>query len=185
MHSEHPGVPLDSSAVAHEVRRGNHVDLRRTSPASPGDSERPRPDDCQPSTAHNTVVDRRQPSVAGQLAVRWENEDGTLIMWLDGALDEATVTLLDRELDARAIGLMGVVIDLTGLEFIDSSGLDALVGVHWRASKRSDRLSFRHGRRLRTGRSSSPGPFAFVPAGRRYGRVTPTRTLLCARAGVR
>lgn len=40
---------------------------------------------------------------------------------------------------------MDLVVDLTGLEFIDSDGLDALVGVHWRASKRGDRLSFRLG----------------------------------------
>jgi len=80
--------------------------------------------------------------------VRWQREDGTLIMWLAGSLDEATVTLIDCELDSRAIGLMHLVVDLTGLEFIDSPGLDALVGVHWRACKRGDRLSFRHGRRV-------------------------------------
>jgi anti-anti-sigma factor len=66
-------------------------------------------------------------------------------MWLSGALDQATVALLDRELDARATGAMRLIIDLTALHFIDSPGLDALVGIHWRASKRGDRLSFRHG----------------------------------------
>jgi anti-anti-sigma factor len=90
----------------------------------------------------------RQPIVAGQLAVRWEHLDGMLLMWLSGELDQATVTLLDRELDAQAIGMMHLVVDLTGLEFIDSAGLDALVGIHWRVSKRGDRLSFRHGRQV-------------------------------------
>jgi anti-anti-sigma factor len=66
-------------------------------------------------------------------------------MWLSGALDRATATLLDRELDARAVDTMRVIVDLTGLEFIDSPGLDALARVHWRASKRGERLSFRHG----------------------------------------
>jgi anti-anti-sigma factor len=86
-----------------------------------------------------------QPLAAGQLAVRWERRRVTLIMWLSGTLDRATVTLLDREVDARAIGTMRLVVDLTGLEFIDSAGLDALARIHWRASKRGDRLSFRHG----------------------------------------
>jgi anti-anti-sigma regulatory factor len=81
----------------------------------------------------------------GQLAIRWERQDVTSIMWLSGWLDQATVTLLDHELDGRAIGLMGLVVDLTGLEYIDSPGLDALIGIHWRAAKRGDRLSFRHG----------------------------------------
>jgi len=95
-----------------------------------------------------TVGERRQPVVAGQLTVRWELQDAVLIMWLSGSLDEATVTLIDRELDARARGMMSLVVDLTGLEFIDSPGLDALVGIHWRASKRGDRLSFRHGSQI-------------------------------------
>ena len=91
------------------------------------------------------MTEGRQPVVPGELAVRWERQDVTLIMWLSGSLDQATVTLIDRELDARAIGMMCLVVDLTGLEFIDSPGLDALVGIHWRASKRGDRLTFRHG----------------------------------------
>ena len=66
-------------------------------------------------------------------------------MWLSGALDRATATLLDRELDARPTGTMRLIVDLTGLEFIDSPGLDALVRVHWRAARHGDRLSFRHG----------------------------------------
>ena len=98
--------------------------------------------------AGETTAPRCPPVVAGQLTVRWERQDATLVMWLSGALDQATVTLLDRELDEQAIGLMGLVVDLTDLVFIDSTGLDALVGVQWRASKRGDRLSFRHGREV-------------------------------------
>jgi anti-anti-sigma factor len=91
------------------------------------------------------VTEGHRPGVPGQLVVRWEHHDVTLIMWLSGSLDQATVTLIDRELDARAIGMTSLVVDLTGLEFIDSSGLDALVGIHWRAAKRGDRLTFRRG----------------------------------------
>jgi anti-anti-sigma factor len=91
------------------------------------------------------LAESGEPLVPGQLTVRWERQNVTLIMWLSGTLDRATATLLDHELDGRAIGLLRLVVDLTGLEFVDSPGLDALVGVQWRASKRGDRLSFRHG----------------------------------------
>jgi hypothetical protein len=66
-------------------------------------------------------------------------------MWLGGTLDRATATLVDREIDARAIGLMRLIVDLTGLEFIDSPGRDALMRIHWRSAMRDERLSFRHG----------------------------------------
>ncbi len=96
-------------------------------------------------TGGGTLVHRRGPEVPGQLAVRWERQDDMLIMWLSGELDQATVTLFDREIDGRAIGMTHLIIDLTGLKVIDSPGLDALVGIHWRASKQGDELSFRHG----------------------------------------
>lgn len=89
----------------------------------------PTPLDLAPSQrAHlacddDTLAETRQPVVAGQLTVRWERQDVRLIMWLSGSLDKATATLIDRELDARAIGVACLVVDLTGLEFIDSPGL--------------------------------------------------------------
>jgi anti-anti-sigma factor len=104
-----------------------------------------QPERNQPTIGYRTAAPARQPRVPGQLAIRWERQDVTLIVWLSGWLDQATVTLLDHELDGRAIGLMGLVVDLTGLEYVDSPGLDALIGIHWRAAKRGDRLSFRHG----------------------------------------
>jgi anti-anti-sigma factor len=96
-------------------------------------------------TGVGTGAQGRGPEVPERLAVRWERQDDTLIMWLSGELDQATVTLVDRELDRRAIGVTQLVVDLTGLEFIDSPGLDALVSIHWRASRQGDGLSFRHG----------------------------------------
>jgi anti-anti-sigma factor len=96
-------------------------------------------------TGVGTIVQKRGPEVPGQLAVRWERQDEMSIMWLSGELDQATVMLVDRELDGRAIGMTHLIIDLTGLKLIDSPGLDALVGIHWRASKQGDELSFRHG----------------------------------------
>jgi ABC-type transporter Mla MlaB component len=95
--------------------------------------------------AVDTVTPRRGPVAIGELAVRWERHCGIQVIWLSGALDQATVTLLEYELDRQTIGQMGLVVDLTGLVLIDSAGLDALVGIHWRASTRGEQLSFRHG----------------------------------------
>jgi anti-anti-sigma factor len=77
--------------------------------------------------------------------VRWERRPDAVILWLSGALDRATATLLDHELEPPAIRPMRLVVDLAGLEFIDSTGLDTLVRIQRRACERGDRLSFRHG----------------------------------------
>jgi anti-anti-sigma regulatory factor len=128
----HQGLPIEGSAHRRAAASSSDRDMR--APAQPG------------RACGGTVpAGSGQPTVAGELAVRWERRDDVLTMWLMGALDQATVTLLDHELDGRAVGSMGLVVDLTGLVFIDSPGLDALVGIHWRASKRGERVSFRHG----------------------------------------
>ena len=82
---------------------------------------------------------------AGALAVRRERRADVLVLWLSGALDRATSALLDREFDAQAGHATRLVVDLTGLEFIDSSGLDTLVRTHRRACESDLRLSFRRG----------------------------------------
>jgi len=59
------------------------------------------------------------------------------ILWVElyGELDLATVPMLDRELrSASARGAMRVVVDLSGLEFIDSSGLHALLAARENAT---------------------------------------------------
>jgi anti-anti-sigma factor len=144
MHTKHQGLPTDSSAAGHATpRRARDTSSHPSRP--PVESPHAR---ARSTSEDDAAVAARQTIVPGQLAVRWERQDDTWIMWLSGTLDQATVTLLDRELDARAIGMMRLVIDVTGLEFIDSPGLDALVGIRWRVSRRADRLSFRHGLRV-------------------------------------
>jgi anti-anti-sigma regulatory factor len=143
LHIKHQGLQIGGGAIGHTAPAGRDS-LSRSSLTSLA-LARLRHDRGYLTCRGDTVAERRKPVVAGELAVRWERQDAVLIMWLSGALDQATVTLLDRELDGQAIGLMGLVVDLTGLVFIDAPGLDALVGIHWRAAKRGDRLSFRHG----------------------------------------
>jgi len=144
MHEERQGSEIDDSAVPDTAPRRGTDPVSRSAPASL-ELARSRPDRGDPTNPDDTVEEARQPVVEGQLTVRWERRHATWIMWLSGTLDRATATLLDRELDARAIGLMRLVIDLTGLEFIDSPGRDALVRIHRRSTMRGQRPSFRHG----------------------------------------
>lgn len=50
-----------------------------------------------------------------------------VVLTLSGELDLATVPLLQEQLDRAERGGVAVVIDLSGLRFIDSSGLHVLV----------------------------------------------------------
>jgi anti-anti-sigma factor len=82
------------------------------------------------------------------LVVGWERGREAPVIWLSGTLDRVTATLLDSELDARPIGTTCLVVDLTGLEYIDASGLDTLARIHRRATERGDKLSFQHGQHV-------------------------------------
>lgn len=88
---------------------------------------------------------RRAP---GALSVRREHRADVLVLWLSGKLDRATSVLLDSEFDAQAGQTTRLVVDLTGLEFIDSIGLETLVRTHRRATEHDQRLSFRKGLHL-------------------------------------
>ena len=144
MHEERQGSEIDDSAGPHAaLRRGQHT-VSRSAPASL-ELRRSRPGRGDLTNADDTVTETRRPLVEGQLTVRWERRHATWIMWLSGTLDRATATLVDREIDARAIGPLRLIVDLTGLEFIDSPGRDALMRIHWRSTMRGERLSFRHG----------------------------------------
>jgi anti-anti-sigma factor len=109
---------------------------------------RPRSDQGSRTSEAVAVGDRRQPVAAGELVVRWGRRRATVITWLSGALDQATATMLDREIDAHPIDTKGLIVDLTGLEFIDSSGLETLEGIHRTATERGESLCFRYGQHL-------------------------------------
>jgi anti-anti-sigma factor len=85
---------------------------------------------------------------AGELVVRRERRADALILWLGGELDRATSALLERELyAAQADGPVRLILDLSGLAFIDSSALVALVQAHQRACENGHQLSFAQGPR--------------------------------------
>lgn len=68
-----------------------------------------------------------------------------VILWLRGELDLATSALLELELDGAQVGVNRLIVDLTGLELIDSVGLETLVQARQRACNNGQQLSFTRG----------------------------------------
>ena len=103
-----------------------------------------REPDHRCAASQDAVGDAGQHIAQGELAVRRERRADALILWLRGALDHATATLFDRELDAQLLHQMPVVVDVTELEFIDLASLNTLMRFHQLERERGGRLSFRH-----------------------------------------
>jgi hypothetical protein len=108
---------------------------------------------------------------------RTECHADVVVLWLSG--------LLDHEFE-QAAHARHVIMDLTSLELIDSSGLEALVRSHRRASENDRRMSLRPGRHAgrlpaeltRARRLRTPPPA-------RCSTAKDVEELLCARPGVR
>jgi anti-sigma B factor antagonist len=65
-------------------------------------------------------------------------EGGTLVFGLRGSLDLATALTVKAALnEAMEKGSHDLILDLTQLEFLDSTGLGVLIGAHRRAAERS------------------------------------------------
>jgi anti-anti-sigma factor len=134
---------------------------------------------------HAVAAEPERPA-AGVLTVRTERRADVLVLWLSGALDRTTSALLDREFDAQAGRAAHVVVDLTGLTLIDSSGLATLLRAHRRAYERDQRTSFRQGPHAEwLPRALTPRRPPAYPAGRSPRECEHQRELLRARHGVR
>jgi anti-sigma B factor antagonist len=73
--------------------------------------------------------------------LRTEDGGGTLVFRLRGSLDLATAPTVRAALsDATDEGGHHIVVDLTQLEFLDSTGLGVLIGAHRRAAERGGSL---------------------------------------------
>jgi anti-sigma B factor antagonist len=97
---------------------------------------------------HETSTPGRS-DLAGELVVSRERGADVLILSVSGELDIATSDLLARELHAAvATGPQRVVVDLAGLEFIDSIGLRTLVQAHESASGNGRHLTLRQAPRV-------------------------------------
>lgn len=100
------------------------------------------------------VTERREPSRAemlidlGALTVRSERKGDVHIIRLSGELDLATADDVQRELErVEATNADSIVIDLSQLTFMDSTGVRLLVTAHARARADSNRLTLLRGGR--------------------------------------
>ncbi|HEV3091211.1 MAG TPA: STAS domain-containing protein [Candidatus Cybelea sp.] len=78
-----------------------------------------------------------------ELNIDLKTEDGgsTLVFRLRGSLDLATAPTVRAALvEATEGGSHHLIVDLTQLEFLDSTGLGVLVGVHRRTAERDGSL---------------------------------------------
>jgi anti-sigma B factor antagonist len=75
------------------------------------------------------------------IVLKTENAGDTLVFRLRGSLDLATAPTVRAALtDATEDGSHHIIVDLTQLEFLDSTGLGVLIGAHRRAAERSGSL---------------------------------------------
>jgi anti-sigma B factor antagonist len=84
----------------------------------------------------------------GQLVIDSRTEDDRLVLSLRGELDLTSVPQFEREIhEAEATSPSRLVIDLSGLDFMDSTGLRALLQARERAKGESHELALRRGPR--------------------------------------
>jgi anti-sigma B factor antagonist len=84
----------------------------------------------------------------GQLLIESRTEDDRLVLSLRGELDLTSVPQFERELrEAEATNPRLLVIDLSGLDFMDSTGLRALLQARERAKGDQHELMLRRGPR--------------------------------------
>jgi anti-anti-sigma factor len=85
--------------------------------------------------------------VPGGLAVQSSTQDDLTVLTLSGELDLASTPILERELAAvESAGAKRILIDLAGVGFMDSTGLQALLRARERATTQDGvELSLRRG----------------------------------------
>jgi anti-anti-sigma factor len=83
-------------------------------------------------------------NLEGPLQVETSTEGDQLVLLLDGELDPHTAPLLRDRIDqALADNTTTLVLDVSGLRFIDSSGLRVIIGAHKDMAGRGGRLVLR------------------------------------------
>ena len=81
-----------------------------------------------------------------QLQVEVRHEPDRVIVALVGELDMASAPLLQSAVDAAELEAASlIVLDLQGLQFIDSTGLRVILGVRKRCVERGQELAVTHG----------------------------------------
>lgn len=86
------------------------------------------------------------PSSFGELTVSTERDDDVVTIRLAGELDIATAERVERVLQEAEAGDAGtIILDLSGLTFMDSTGIRLVLGAHARSRSDSNRLGLRRG----------------------------------------
>lgn len=100
----------------------------------------------------DNLTERREPSRAeqvidlGVLTLRSAREGDVHTISLSGELDLATADDVQRELERiEATDAASIVLDLSGLTFMDSTGVRLLVTAHARSRADANRLSLLRG----------------------------------------
>jgi anti-anti-sigma factor len=75
-----------------------------------------------------------------EFSIAANDRDGRAHLTLRGELDLATAPELEQLVNERLDAGQEVVVDLRGLEFMDSSGIRVLVAAHARAARTDTRL---------------------------------------------
>ncbi|MEW1827108.1 STAS domain-containing protein [Streptomyces sp. NPDC088196] len=76
------------------------------------------------------MVDTEHAGQPGRLSVRTDVVDGTLVVAVAGEIDQETGGSLRKALDPPEGAAPRVVIDLSHVTFMDSSGINILIAVH-------------------------------------------------------
>jgi anti-sigma B factor antagonist len=90
---------------------------------------------------------RERPAGPDALSIRVKREADALVLALYGELDLGSAPRLGRELESAALSRSRLVIDLSGLEFIDSTGLLTLLEANTRCEHNGCGLSLLRGPR--------------------------------------
>jgi anti-anti-sigma factor len=81
-----------------------------------------------------------------QLTLRTEHAETTSTITVWGELDIASAAVLEAEvIVAEQLGATSITIDLSGLDFIDTSGLQAIIGAHDRCARHGCELTLLRG----------------------------------------
>src|SRR4051812_49032 len=75
-----------------------------------------------------------------EFSIAASDREGRALLTLRGELDLATAPELEQLVNERLDAGQDVVVDLRGLEFMDSSGIRVLVAAHARAARNDPRL---------------------------------------------
>lgn len=85
------------------------------------------------------------PLLCPRLAIERREDAQSVILVLRGEIDLASAPELERAtLEALSTGQQRIVIDLAGVDFLDSTGLRTLIVAHERAASKGHSVVLRH-----------------------------------------